>query len=196
MNCRDRSIALLLGHKDDMLVNYFKFFIGAKRGYDLKGCGLEESDNWMEEIFHSKVLEKLGYKLRITDIDNQKNIHSAVSQVIDDERPVCVWFDEYYLFYTPFYLNSHTGHIAVVNGYNKEKSCTRFLITTIYDHSILPEKLSMAAFTVLLRLSRIFTPIRVRSKALLSHWTKFPMKINWRQVNCMSNLWIRLNSSY
>ncbi|WP_010250905.1 BtrH N-terminal domain-containing protein [Acetivibrio cellulolyticus] len=130
MNCRDRSIALLLGHKDDMLVNYFKFFIGAKRGYDLKGCGLEESDNWMEEIFHSKVLEKLGYKLRITDIDNQKNIHSAVSQVIDDERPVCVWFDEYYLFYTPFYLNSHTGHIAVVNGYNKEKK-----LYSVFDHN-------------------------------------------------------------
>ncbi len=130
MNCRDRSIALLLGCKDDILVNYFKFFIGAKRGYSLKGFGLEESDDWMEEIFHSKVLEKLGCKLRITEIDRQKDIHSAVAEVIDKGRPVGVWFDEYYLFYTPFYLNSHTGHIAVINGYNSEKK-----LYSIFDHN-------------------------------------------------------------
>ncbi len=130
MNCRDRSIAMLLGHKNDMLVNYFKFLIGAKRGYYLAGVGLGESVDWREEIFHTKILEKLGYKLKISFIDRQKGIHSEVAEVIDNGRPVCVWLDEYYLFYTPFYLNSHTGHIAVINGYNREKK-----LYSIFDHN-------------------------------------------------------------
>jgi hypothetical protein len=129
MNCRDRSIALLLGHKDDVLVNYFKFFIGAKRGFDLGNIGLEESDDWMEEIFHNKVLEKLGCKLRVTDI-GLKDINSEICKVIDDGKPVCVWFDEYYLFYTPFYLSSHTKHIAVISGCNKEKK-----VYSVLDHN-------------------------------------------------------------
>ncbi len=130
MNCRDRVLALLLGHKDERFVNFFKFFLGAKRGYDLKKFGLAESDSWFEEILHKKILSWFGYAINIVETGSSNNVHRIISEWIDKKEPVGVWFDEYYIYYTPFYLSSHTGHIAVINGCNKDKR-----IYSVLDHN-------------------------------------------------------------
>lgn len=190
MNCRDRIIAFLLGYKNSSFVNYFKFFLGANRGYNLTGIEVTEAeltkaelaetkliqtevteaeltkaelanielthtevteaevtqkelaeanltetdltkpDDWVEEIFHNRILNRFGYTITTTRVENPKEVHEKISKLIDEGKPVGIWMDEYHIFYTPFYLKSHTGHIAVINGYNKENR-----LYSIIDHN-------------------------------------------------------------
>lgn len=165
MNCRDRIIAFLLGYKKASFVNYFKFFLGANRGYNLTGIEVTEAeltkaelanteltqteltqievteanltetdltkpDDWVEEIFHNRILNRFGYTITTTRVENPKEVHEKISKLINEGKPVGIWMDEYHIFYTPFYLKSHTGHIAVINGYNKEKR-----LYSIIDHN-------------------------------------------------------------
>ncbi|MDP4181143.1 MAG: BtrH N-terminal domain-containing protein [Bacillota bacterium] len=130
MDCRDRSVALLLGQYDCRLINYFKFFLGVKKGYHSGEKCFTDAGNWAEDVFHKNIMRKMGYALDIKEVDCSVDIHTYLSKVLDNGKAACTWFDEYYLFYTQFYLNSHTNHIAVVNGYNKEKK-----LYSIYDHN-------------------------------------------------------------
>lgn len=160
MNCRDRIIAFLLGYKKASFVNYFKFFLGANRGYNLTGIEVTEAeitkaelanteltqievteanltetdltkpDDWVEEIFHNRILNRFGYTITTTRVENPKEVHEKISKLIDEGKPVGIWMDEYHIFYTPFYLKSHTGHIAVINGYNRENR-----LYSIIDHN-------------------------------------------------------------
>lgn len=190
MNCRDRIIAFLLGYKNASFVNYFKFFLGANRGYNVTGTevtqaelaetkltqtevtnteltqteltqtevtqaeltqieltqteltqielteanlsetDLTKSDDWVEEIFHNRILNRFGYTITMTRVENPKEVHEKISKLIDQGKPVGIWMDEYHIFYTPFYLKSHTGHIAVINGYSKENR-----LYSILDHN-------------------------------------------------------------
>ncbi len=130
MNCRDRIIAFLLSHKNEALVNYFKFFIGAKRGYKLKETEIAQPGDWIEEVFHNRILNRFGYSVNVTRVDKPEDIHDRISNFIDKGKPVGFWMDEYHIFYTPFYHKSHTGHIAAINGYNKDNR-----LYSIIDHN-------------------------------------------------------------
>ncbi len=120
MDCFERSTALLLGHENNRYINYYKFFVSILQLYDLKGYNSRFPIQDLQNIF--------GYK-RIL-IDDNTDIVKTVSRIIDAGKAAAVFFDEYYLFYTQYYLKSHTSHLAVINGYDKEKK-----LYSILDHN-------------------------------------------------------------
>ena len=120
MSCIERSIALLLGQHNDKLINYFKLITGANKSYNLGDYGITLSDGEDDLVFYKYMLKIFGYSMKYNNIGNGE-IHDAISYFIDKGQHVSIWFDEYYLFYTPFYLRSHTSHSTVINGYSTEK---------------------------------------------------------------------------
>ncbi len=142
MDCFERSTALLLGHENDKYVNYYKFFISALQVYDLKDYVSRFSIQDLQKVF--------GYK-RI-NIDDNTDIVKTVSRVIDAGKAVSVYFDEYYLFYTQYYLKSHTSHLAVINGYDKEKK-----LYSILDHN----HLSIGNTSQLINYGQFYCPFEI-----------------------------------
>ncbi|HEX2927245.1 MAG TPA: BtrH N-terminal domain-containing protein [Ruminiclostridium sp.] len=129
-DCRDRIIAFLLGQKNVMLINYLKFFVGANRGYNVKKFGFSEQNNLEEDIFLNSMLGRFGYCTNSIEVSGPEDVHTAIAACIDRGAPIAFWMDEYYIFYTQFYLKSHTGHVAAINGYSSEKK-----LYSIIDHN-------------------------------------------------------------
>lgn len=131
MNCFDRCLAVLLGNVNHELVNYFKLLLGSRYGFDIAGFMVTHfQQEWSleKEIY----LDIFGIDRKFIKFDIA-TIHDIISESIDIYGSAIVRLDEYYLFFSPYYLNTHTNHLTVINGYDKDKQ--RYSITGS-DHII------------------------------------------------------------
>ncbi|TKI55087.1 SDR family NAD(P)-dependent oxidoreductase [Brevibacillus antibioticus] len=133
-NCYDRGLANLFGDENRGLINYFKLFLGLKRGYHLSEHGLAYSFVDEQRIFgypHDQdTLGKFGFSVELTNVTDTKWLPEAIIDLINQRKLVMVSFNEYFTYYTPFYLREHTDHTTIINGYDKEKG-----LYYIIDHN-------------------------------------------------------------
>lgn len=130
MNCYERCIALLLGYENESYVNYFKLFISLLTCYNIEDCltCILPITDFLNMIAQS--LKILGYDCKVIHLNNSIEINKLIISYLDTGKAVGALFDEYYIYYTNFYLKVHNNHIAIINGYNSEKK-----IYNIIDHN-------------------------------------------------------------
>ena len=152
MDCFERCIALLLGYENDKYVNYYKLFISVWQGYDMKEyiSGFSTILDIQNPLY--QILKIFGYDLNHVRIDDNMDIEKTVSSIITEGKAVGVLFDEYYVFYTQYYLKSHTGHLAVINGYDKDKK-----LYSILDHN----HLAIGNTSQLINYGQFYSPFEV-----------------------------------
>ncbi|SDD50816.1 polyketide synthase PksN [Paenibacillus sp. CF095] len=124
LNCYDRGFAIQFGNEYSDLIPYFKLFMGMKRGYNLASQGYPYSLRKESHIFgyetDYQLLEKFGFYIKQTPVNHISKIHETIRSLLIQKKPVMVGFDEFYSFYTPFYLKEHTSHLTVITGYDEK----------------------------------------------------------------------------
>lgn len=144
MDCYERCIALLLGHEDNEFILYYKLFLCIMNCYNLDEFVKTPNREWS----NNKVLEILGYEETRLSISCQKEINERLADYMTMKQPLIIPFDEYFIFYTSFYLKQHTNHCTVINGINKDTK-----LYNIVDHNHLEinntrQKISYGKFYV------------------------------------------------
>ncbi|MDT8977088.1 SDR family oxidoreductase [Paenibacillus sp. chi10] len=123
LNCYDRGFAIQFGDENAYWISYFKLFLGLKRGYDLSAQGYPYALSDQEEIFgyatDHQILGKFGFAIRQLQVEDASQLHETICRLVEQKKPVMVAFDEFYTFYTPFYLKEHTDHLTVIHGYDR-----------------------------------------------------------------------------
>ncbi len=134
MNCLDRGFGVLLGQQNKELLRLFKLFLGIKRCFNLEGY---LGDIYSKQTFYNgnlvenQLLESFGLKACVKKVNTLDSLHTTICSDIDKGKPVLVCFDEYFTFYSSFYLSKHTNHLAVINGYDSSK---RLYSVIDYNH--------------------------------------------------------------
>ncbi|OKP79493.1 hypothetical protein A3844_28615 [Paenibacillus helianthi] len=123
-NCYDRGLALMMT-ADESLIQHFKLLLGMKRGFDLQDEGYPFDYYSQEEVSgypsDNELLQQFGYCVRTEKVDDMQQLHRMITRQLDNKMPVMVSFDEYYTFYTPFYMKEHTDHLTILTEYDADK---------------------------------------------------------------------------
>lgn len=134
MNCLDRGFGLLLGQQNKELLRLFKLFLSIKRCFNLEGY---LGDIYSKQTFYNgnlvenQLLESFGLRASVKKVRTLEGLHTTICSYIDKGKPILVCFDEYFTFYSSFYLSKHTNHLAVINGYDSSK---RLYSVIDYNH--------------------------------------------------------------
>ncbi|WP_024831760.1 SDR family NAD(P)-dependent oxidoreductase [Ruminiclostridium josui] len=124
MNCLDRGFGVLIGQHSNEMLRLFKLFLGIKRCFNLEGYlgGIYSKQTFYNgNLVENQLLESFGLKACVMKVNTLESLHATICSYIDKGKPVLVCFDEYYTFYSSFYLSKHTNHLALVNGYDSSK---------------------------------------------------------------------------
>ncbi|GEC93049.1 SDR family NAD(P)-dependent oxidoreductase [Brevibacillus brevis] len=172
LNCYDRGLALQFGLPNARLIPYFFLWLGLKRGFNLTDQGYPYSFSTEEKVFgyatDHQLLAKFGMRVQLTTVPELSGLHDAVCSLVEGGRLVLVCFDEFYMFYSPYYRKEHNDHLTVINGYNRQNG-----IYQIVNHSHLhlesPQKVSYGPFHAQFgSLEEIYADLPLGARVLVS----------------------------
>jgi len=134
-SCYDRSLVYLMSLHNREMAKYYKLVQAMQRAFDLKAVGLDHihafhAVQYVSEYFNDAYIGfvgRFGFDIRYTSVDSTASLHSAIQNCIGRKKLVMLPFDEYYLYYSPFYLKKHTDHHIVIYGYDNKKQLYHIL---------------------------------------------------------------------
>ncbi|MGB7605056.1 MAG: discoidin domain-containing protein [Lutisporaceae bacterium] len=82
--------------------------------------------NWIPEVSHIErrnlILNKLGLKLTPIFVDNSKDLIAKTKLSIDNDCPVLIPLDYYYMFYAEYYNKTHGTHGVLATEYDTDRA--------------------------------------------------------------------------
>ncbi|GFN30897.1 SDR family NAD(P)-dependent oxidoreductase [Paenibacillus xylaniclasticus] len=135
MDCYARGIMYMMKINNKPITKYYKLLYALQRSFDIhhptvyhmhQYINIQNIHEYMNEDFCSFV-RKFGFEVEFTDVSNKETLHHVIQGLVKNKKLILIPFDEYYLYYSQYYMKKHTDHHALIYGYSNKKQLYHIL---------------------------------------------------------------------